>query len=407
MKKPYGSRKTKTKTVDVVIVGGGIAGLYAAYKLRKKDPSLDVRILEKNDYLGGRVKLETFRDHTVNMGAGIIRFRDFRFKKLLRDLGVATSTFWAHVGYSFQSHVDIGKALFLLHSRLDLATDADTVRTYMPKVLDNGTLAQFQLMAGYDDYLNDPAREFFAKPYDCQDMFYRWKAVSIKWQQFVDKLTHKVRADLEMTVVNIQRIQLEDFEESTYFLVMARHRQNLKNIYYSCEKLIMATTVNAVQKLIPEKESLYQNIKGQPFFRVYGKIDSEEPLATSTIVTQNILRKVIPIKDGIYMIAYNDNQNAVTLYNNWLALKTKAQRIAFFTLRLQEVFPGKKFKLVDIVESFWNIGTHYFLPSAMNRRTFLKQAQNPFPNLLVVGEMVSTHQGWVEGALESVDNVIS
>jgi hypothetical protein len=237
-------------------------------------------------------------------------------------------------------------------------------------------------------------------------MFYRWKAVSIKWQQFVDKLTHKVRADLEMTVVNIQRIQLEDFEESTYFLVMARHRQNLKNIYYSCEKLIMATTVNAVQKLIPEKESLYQNIKGQPFFRVYGKIESEEPLATSTIVTQNVLRKVIPIKDGIYMIAYNDNQNAVTLYNNWLGLKTKAQRIAFFTLRLQEVFPGKKFKLVDIVESFWNIGTHYFLPSAMNRRTFLKQAQNPFPNLLVVGEMVSTHQGWVEGALESVDNVI-
>jgi glycine/D-amino acid oxidase-like deaminating enzyme len=41
------------KTCDIAIVGGGIAGLSAAYWLKKEDPNLDVVVIEKNQLGAG------------------------------------------------------------------------------------------------------------------------------------------------------------------------------------------------------------------------------------------------------------------------------------------------------------------------------------------------------------------
>lgn len=43
----------KTKTCDIAIVGGGIAGLSAAYWLKKEDPQLDVVVIEKGSLGSG------------------------------------------------------------------------------------------------------------------------------------------------------------------------------------------------------------------------------------------------------------------------------------------------------------------------------------------------------------------
>jgi site-specific DNA-adenine methylase len=37
---------------------------------------------------------------------------------------------------------------------------------------------------------------------------------------------------------------------------------------------------------------------------------------------------------------------------------------------------------------------------------FIKKAQNPKKNVYVVGECISTDQGWVEGAIQSVNDLI-
>jgi monoamine oxidase len=42
-----------------------------------------------------------------------------------------------------------------------------------------------------------------------------------------------------------------------------------------------------------------------------------------------------------------------------------------------------------------------------DRDDFINAAQNPADGILVVGEVVSKHQGWVEGALESVKSVVT
>jgi monoamine oxidase len=62
-----------------------------------------------------------------------------------------------------------------------------------------------------------------------------------------------------------------------------------------------------------------------------------------------------------------------------------------------------------MVDFYWDVGTHYYSPmkgAFKNRNDFCKHLQRPKNDILVVGEAVSMKQGWVEGALESVENII-
>jgi monoamine oxidase len=73
---------------DFVIVGGGIGGLYTAYKLHLQFPKKTILVLEKENYLGGRVF--TYRDKFMTVESGAGRFSDKHTKllKLIHDLGL-------------------------------------------------------------------------------------------------------------------------------------------------------------------------------------------------------------------------------------------------------------------------------------------------------------------------------
>jgi hypothetical protein len=62
---------------------------------------------------------------------------------------------------------------------------------------------------------------------------------------------------------------------------------------------------------------------------------------------------------------------------------------------------------------YWERGTHYFTPldekygTRKQHIAHLQRPQSPKRGVYVVGEAVSARQGWCEGALESVENVLS
>jgi hypothetical protein len=70
------------KDYDCVIIGGGISGLYVAYRLMRK--GLRVLVLEKGDRLGGRV----YTFHGFDAGAGRFSSTHTLFCGLLRELGL-------------------------------------------------------------------------------------------------------------------------------------------------------------------------------------------------------------------------------------------------------------------------------------------------------------------------------
>jgi len=74
---------------DCIILGGGISGLYLAYKLHLLYPNKKVVLVEKERHLGGRVYTYYDSKMTVEMGAGRFCFQHVHLMELIRELGLA------------------------------------------------------------------------------------------------------------------------------------------------------------------------------------------------------------------------------------------------------------------------------------------------------------------------------
>ena len=73
-------------TRDVVIIGGGIAGLSAAWRLRHRD----VLLLEASDRLGGRMRSDVRGDYWLNYGAHLFPAPGSLVDAMARDCGLET-----------------------------------------------------------------------------------------------------------------------------------------------------------------------------------------------------------------------------------------------------------------------------------------------------------------------------
>jgi monoamine oxidase len=72
---------------DVIIIGGGLSGLTAAYFLKKND--FTVQVLEANNYLGGRIKtVITDSNMALEMGATWV-FNDPNLRDLISELSLS------------------------------------------------------------------------------------------------------------------------------------------------------------------------------------------------------------------------------------------------------------------------------------------------------------------------------
>ena len=187
---------------------------------------------------------------------------------------------------------------------------------------------------------------------------------------------------------------------------------------YLSNKVIIATTIQGIMKLVPganHVNSLYQQIHGQPFLRVYAKFPEKSiAIMKKYVPYQTIvpgpLHKIIPISEskGVYMIAYSDNVGALYL-KDYRENTPKNREFFEHLLEVSLGIPQNTLHITAIRDYYWPIGTHYYEPlyGFNNREEFIYDAQHPAPNMLVVGEVVSTNQGWTEGALESVHAVLN
>jgi hypothetical protein len=114
------------------------------------------------------------------------------------------------------------------------------------------------------------------------------------------------------------------------------------------------------------------------------------------------------------MIAYTDNAHATRLKAGG-TLENTRKNCEMYSKWLADALGIPLLNITAIRDYYWPVGTHYYEPLSSgggggefkSRADFIHKAQHPEKGVVLVGEMSSRHQGWVEGALESVDKVIT
>jgi monoamine oxidase len=225
-RKPYGSRKTKTRSIDVIIVGGGIAGLFAGYILKQSSPKTNFVILEKNKFPGGRIHTVDFHGKRFPVGAGIGRDTDTYLKELISNFNIKAVNDIKKQRYSFEPYFSNEQILEIIHvlkSRRNEILPTDNVYSYCLRILGKSTLSKFITMAGYEDFLNEPAREYFEMDnMNVNELFLNFKMFFFDWDKLVHSLIQSIGQRnilTEMTVKEIDMVNLDDSVSSTYFLL--------------------------------------------------------------------------------------------------------------------------------------------------------------------------------------------
>jgi hypothetical protein len=407
-----------TKYYDIIIIGSGMSGLYSAYNIQKMAPNTSFLILEqhKKQWIGGRTSNELFYGTQIVTGAGIGRKdKNPLLIKLMDELGLKYSEFESIMYYSkLFTPVDIVKIIKQLKSEYTKHPELHhkTFKEFFIHFFDETLYKKFLISAGYTDYENADLYETLYN-YGMDDNKGGWTGLHVPWKKMVDELYHKIGKKhfrFSSDVVEINKIGIKPclFEIKT---------EN-DTIYHS-NKVIVATTITGIQKLVPgasNKNSLYQQIHGQPFLRLYAKFNKESAEIMKKYVPEYTivpgpLQKIIPMNanKGVYMIAYSDNTNALIQKNY---LKDTANNREMYCELLEESLgiPKGALKIIAMKDYYWPIGTHYYevlKGPYRTRNEFVNKAQHPENGMLVVGEVVSRYQGWTEGALKSVEAVLT
>ena len=417
MPETYDKHKAFT---DIVIIGSGIAGLYSAFLIQQMSPQTSFVILEKykKQWIGGRLGNEMFCGTEIVTGAGVGRSKkDVLLMKLLKELHLPIEHGVLVPFYSSTiKRMDINKTMELLKGiyKTNPYKHPVTFKQFASRALGKEKYQTFIENIGYTDYENEDALQTLEN-YGMEDNACCLKIAHVPWKKLVLALVESIGGKNIKTSQEVVHIHKINETPELPFLV-----ETAQGTQYICNKIIVATTIDGIREIIPgaqSKNSIYQEIHGQTFLRLYGKFTKPSTLIMKeyvkgyTIVSGPI-QKIIPMdaEKGIYMISYSDNNNAMFL-KKYLKNTTQNRSIICKLLELSLGIPSGSLHLITMKDYYWPIGTHYYSPLNIqkykNRETFIWQAQHPDPNILVVGEVVSTNQGWTEGALESVQMVLT
>jgi len=401
---------SKNTIYDYIIIGGGISGLYAGYKLSNK---YNILILEKNNYLGGRTEEVNFHNDKIKLGAGIAAKNNKHLLKLLDNLKIKQNTVKGDIGlinnsdyYNKQYHnklIKKVKAKVIELQNKNIKYNHLTFKTFMYKYFDKKDVDNYFLHCEYNDFLDSDV-DYHIRYYPISDNGYSvYNIVFLSWSELATKLIQNIKKNKSKIKINYEVSNIK--KDNDLFII---------NNEYICKKIIFALTLKPLIKLSHNLINIDYSkyINSVPFVRIYtyhktGHNYSKDRY--TILANDNPLQKIIIITDKIIMASYSDNKNALYwkkyLDKNYNIIDKK-QLINKIYKYLLKVDPNIN-KLDDIIIKYWEEGVHYFYPmNGQNIIEFLNKLSNPADNIQVIGEIVSLRQGWVEGAIESVDRII-
>jgi hypothetical protein len=402
---------------DIIIIGSGISGLYIAYNLLKLHKNLKLLVLEKNNYLGGRIFTfsKNINNHTFTFEAGAGRLNNNHklFLNLINELNLTNDLikinseiyFYPMHGYEKYN----GKSPFEFINKVIIYSKKDTKENiqkytfieYAKQILNKedikfildsfGFYKQLVKMNAYNalklcDKGMNPNLQF----YTLQNGF---SSVIKELYKRILNLGGKIL--LNTDVINIT---------PELNIITNKKIYNAKTCICSIQKPDLLK-LNIFNKFKP----LLNSISNKSLCRIYSIFKNKdiwfENINKTT--TNNNIRMVVPLdkKNGSIMISYSDSKFA----DGWNKLYNKNNDEFINTIK-KNIFRTFHKKIETPIYTkicYWKYGTAYWKQNK-DSSTLSDKIIKPINdiNLYICGENYSETQGWIEGALETSEKVL-
>jgi len=450
--------------MDIIILGAGVAGLYSAYQYLLRAPGSRLLVLEKENFLGGRIYSYNDKYMDVEAGAGRFHTGQEHTIKLLKDIGLydlSISIGNKGADYYDIHHVDDkdksnpNNEIVLKLIELSKRESIDKLRDislldFCDKVLHESETKILKESFGYYSEL------VIMNAHDALELIKRHLSVDHNYMilkgglsQIIERLETKI---VEMggvikknhIVTDIHELDGGEFQIDVLInnkqdgtiigkknpnktnknglrygmtkTQKSKHVSKNKN-YYISKLIISALPKQVVQKIFYFKEIKkdLRKIVCESLCRIYSKFPANKSGKVwfdgiSKFDTNNNLRMVIPInsENGIIMTSYTDYKYArfwKRLYDNKGVSVVNKELV-----RLLKQSTGIEDIPLPIVTHmfFWECGVGYWGVGVNSEEVATKMICPFGNNIFLCGEHFSEkNQQWIEGALETSENVIS
>ena len=371
---------------DFIIIGGGVAGLFSALRLETKLPHARILILEKNAYLGGRTRMETFHSHKVVTGAGVGRFpKDVLLRQLVEaSTGKPVTPIPSTLCYQFEHPVYTLDIIRKLGQKKKFIQQHRSTMTFRDFFLSFYSVEEYTKFCDSNGFTDFERADIVDTLYDYgfEDNVPGTHIFKIDWNHLVRYL----RRSLHHTTIHL-RTEVASYDHRMGLGATIISVKSKKGKEFCAKNLIFAGSIEHYPFPV-----VHQQIGYNSFLRMYSYTlpKKEEKLHRQGMTYySNPLQKSIYLSPTLRTISYSDNEKALEM------MRLSPNQI--------KTLAGYDYE--DSVQYFWERGTHFYRPLSpqfKNRQEFIRYAQHPAPCIFLVGECISQNQGWTEGALESV-----
>ena len=411
---------------DLIIVGGGIAGLYTAYRLQN---NFRILLIEKNGYIGGRIHTNTLtykgKKFRYECGAGRLPTNHYRIMNLLKELNLSDRL--VKLGNS-KTFISVDDETLDVNLDFYIKDFMDKARNKSEKYLRNHTLHDF-LLELYDEWIVESIilkfgykGEFWVySAYDALRAFtndMNPDNVYMGLKGGIDLIVDGLLDRLNDNVTIIKKMFYNGYENiGKKFIVSATNKKTKEINEFVSDKLILALPKNQIE-IQPQLQSnklrkMIHSVEPVSFCRIYAVYNKNPDTGKvwfddlGKVTTDNKIGYIIPInKDiGLVMISYTDS----ILADFWYASFKNGDIGRQLYNHLKEIFPDRDIPMRPSITRvhYWGSGGHFFTPGT-NSEKVINDIVKPFKSkeLYIVGETYSSHQSWIEGALETADLAI-
>lgn len=408
---------------DYIIVGAGIAGLHCARRILAAHPDKKVLILEKYNYIGGRV-VTYYRDSKIHWENGACRIHKSHHmvRKYIGRYGLTLTPIGCRKLFQARNGAELVPNTFDDRLQDMLAP----LQSLPPAVLAHHTLEQLCTHI----HGTQATRDFFAQfPYKSEVTTLRADAAlnSFLGPGALTDSAFDTCAEGLSTLIG--RLADEVLEAGATLLfgqtlteVVPGPSPSLTvqnaagTAHFRAKKLILALHCAALKQIRGISDwPLLKQVTMEPLLRLYAIFPTHNGRSWFTdnriIFGHNPIRYFLPRDPsrGIAMISYTDSTDT----EPWMAdAWGKPERLQKRVMKsLRAAFPDKRIPDPLFFKAHpWSDGCSYWLPVPAGRRAetveeLSTKALNPAQNLYVCGESFSTKQCWMEGALEHAEQL--